>query len=148
MINGGNVGHKFNVASAWKRTMDGIVFASQAEMKRYIELKHMECNKQIIRLELQPAFELYPSVTQWDTGEKHRPITYIADFAYTQDGQYIVEDVKGKATPEYKIKKKLFITYANKNHIVFKEIAVKRSWYYTTRKKTAPVKRKNPFTRR
>jgi Protein of unknown function (DUF1064) len=34
--------------------------------------------------------------------------TYVADFTYTKGGKEIVEDSKGYATREYKIKRKLF----------------------------------------
>ena len=42
---------------------------------------------------------------------KERGVTYIADFVYERDGEYIVEDVKSKATqtPQYKIKRKLML---------------------------------------
>ncbi len=33
--------------------------------------------------------------------------TYVADFCYTENGKYIVEDVKGTRTREYVIKAKL-----------------------------------------
>ena len=36
-------------------------------------------------------------------------MAYIADFAYMQDGKYIVEDTKGVKTPEYVIKRKLML---------------------------------------
>lgn len=35
--------------------------------------------------------------------------TYIADYTYIMDGQFIVEDVKGKISPEYAIKRKLML---------------------------------------
>ena len=34
---------------------------------------------------------------------------YYADFCYTENGRYIVEDTKGMRTPDYKIKKKLML---------------------------------------
>ena len=37
-----------------------------------------------------------------------RKITYIADFVYQAEGFRIVEDVKGKRTKEYVLKRKLF----------------------------------------
>ena len=42
-------------------------------------------------------------------GKKIRPISYIADYVYEQDGIKIVEDCKGFRTTEYKIKKKIFM---------------------------------------
>ena len=38
-----------------------------------------------------------------------RPVTYIADFVYTKDGETVVEDVKGVRTKEYTIKRKLML---------------------------------------
>lgn len=35
--------------------------------------------------------------------------SYIADFAYIQDGAYVVEDTKGVRTEAYKIKRKLML---------------------------------------
>lgn len=35
--------------------------------------------------------------------------SYIADFAYIQDGTYVVEDTKGVRTEAYKIKRKLML---------------------------------------
>jgi hypothetical protein len=34
-------------------------------------------------------------------------VHYVADFVYTENGQQIVEDVKGFKTREYKAKKKM-----------------------------------------
>lgn len=46
-------------------------------------------------------------------GHKHRPITYIADFVYSekQDGKWIqiVADAKGTKTQTYMMKKKMFL---------------------------------------
>ena len=38
-----------------------------------------------------------------------RACRYVADFTYTRDGKYIVEDTKGVRTPDYKIKRKLML---------------------------------------
>ena len=92
-----------------KIEIDGIVFDSKAEGKRYLELKELEKLGAIIDLELQPEFELQPAYTGRD-GKRVRPITYIGDFRYieTQTGAIVVEDVKGHQTKEYRLKKKLF----------------------------------------
>jgi hypothetical protein len=37
-----------------------------------------------------------------------RAIKYRADFQYIEGGQIVVEDVKGRKTDVYKLKKKLF----------------------------------------
>lgn len=106
--------HKYN---AKKTTLDKIKFDSKAEADRYAELKIMEKAGEIFGLRLQPEYLLQEAFEH--RGEKHQAIKYKADFQYIQKGQNIVEDVKGHKTPEYKIKKKLFIKkYPN---LVFKE---------------------------
>ena len=37
-----------------------------------------------------------------------RNITYVADFAYTEKGREVVEDVKGKETVAFRLKQKMF----------------------------------------
>lgn len=90
-----------------KAIYDGITFDSIKEKNRYVALKQMEKLGIIKNLQLQVKFELQPSFKY--NGETIRSINYIADFTYYQDGKYIVEDVKGIRTKEYKIKKKLFL---------------------------------------
>lgn len=92
------------------RTCDGIVFASQREMKRYCELKLMEKVGAVSGIELQPAYPLYV----WDTVNKvATPIgKYVADFRYVLHSPSglvidVVEDVKGVKTPVYRLKKKM-----------------------------------------
>jgi len=90
-----------------KTIIDGITFDSKKESKRYIELKRRQELGEISSLELQPPFLLQEGFKR--DGKKYRPITYIADFKYIENGKVIVEDVKGFKTPEYKIKKKLLL---------------------------------------
>ena len=90
-----------------KVEVDGIIFDSKREAKRYQELKLLERAGAIKDLELQPVFELQPSFKK--NGKTHRAITYKADFMFTtSEGDCIIEDVKGYKTEVYKIKKKLF----------------------------------------
>ena len=97
--------HKYN---AVKTTIDGHTFDSKAEARRYSELRLLERAGEISDLELQPSFELQPTFRDAQK-RTHRAITYVADFAYTEDGRRIVEDVKGMATPEFRIKWKMAI---------------------------------------
>lgn len=90
-----------------KTTIDGITFDSKKEGLHYVELKKLEKQGKISNLELQPSFLLQDGFKR--DGKKYRPITYIADFRYVENGKVIVEDVKGFKTPEYKIKKKLLL---------------------------------------
>jgi hypothetical protein len=93
-----------------KTGVDGNTFDSKKEAERYVELKLLEKGGVISGLELQPKFELQKPFFDKE-GKKHRAITYIADFQYLdkKTGKLVVEDVKGRKTEVYKIKKKLFV---------------------------------------
>jgi hypothetical protein len=82
-----------------KTEVDGIVFDSKAEAKRYAELRLLEKANEISDLRLQPKFNCKIH------GQKI--CTYRADFDYYVGGQWVVEDVKGFRTPLYRLKKKL-----------------------------------------
>ena len=63
-------------------------------------------------LRCQVRFEVVPR--QYDEQGKlvERAVHYVCDFAYYQDGQLIVEDVKSEITrliPDYVIKRKLML---------------------------------------
>lgn len=90
---------------AVKTTVDGIVFDSAKEARRYSELKLLEKAGEIHGLRLQPRYELL--VKDVMLGE------YRADFVYCrfidrkrENGETIVEDVKGFKTPLYRWKKR------------------------------------------
>lgn len=90
-----------------KTELDGIVFDSKGEARRYTELKVLEKVGAISELELQPKFELQPTFKK--NGKTHRSITYTADFRYIDDkGKIIIEDYKGMETQIFKMKKKMF----------------------------------------
>lgn len=88
-----------------KMMIDGITFDSQKEGARYLQLKTLERAGKISKFELQKVFELCPAVTI--QGKKKRALTYRADFCYEENGQVVVEDVKGMVTDVYKIKRHL-----------------------------------------
>jgi len=88
-----------------KVTIDGYKFDSQKEGCRYKFLKKMEEIGNISNLELQTVFELAPSVII--NGRKKPALKYKADFTYIQNGNKIIEDVKGVLTAVYKIKRHL-----------------------------------------
>lgn len=94
--------------NAKKTAVNGITFDSKKEARRYKELRLMERAGEITDLELQPRFRLQEGFTD-GSGKRQRPIDYIADFMYTEKGIRVVEDVKGKKTQVYGIKKKLFL---------------------------------------
>lgn len=84
-----------------KTEVDGYVFDSGAEARRYQELKLAERSMTIGNLELQRK---YPVVVNG-----HHICDYLADFAYMdlERGVFVVEDVKGMKTDVYRLKKKL-----------------------------------------
>lgn len=90
-----------------KRTsVDGITFDSKREADRYLVLKSMEDDGAIENLRRQVRYELIPA---FDVDGRHcRPVFYVADFVYVEDGKEVVEDVKGMRTDVYRLKSKLF----------------------------------------
>ena len=103
-----------------KVKVDGHTFHSMREARRYKELKLMERAGVIKDLELQPKFELIPTIrTEHETLRK---TVYKADFKYfdVKADHDVVEDVKGFKTDVYKLKKKMLL-YKYKG-IDFKEV--------------------------
>ena len=98
--------NKYGVSPAGARTIDGIVFDSKAESRRYQELRLMERAGVVSGIELQAEYVLVPPYTRQD-GTKSRGVRYLADFRYveTSTGRTVVEDVKGVATEAYRIKR-------------------------------------------
>jgi len=91
-----------NKYNALKTEVDGFIFDSRREAKRYSELKLLEKAGLIRQLELQPAFELLVK-TGKSVGK------YKADFRYydLEKKQWVIEDAKGVRTPVYTLKKKI-----------------------------------------
>lgn len=95
-----------------KYSIDGIKFDSKKEADRYCELRMLERAGQISDLKLQVPFILIPAQYREVNGKNkcvERACTYIADFVYTENGERVVEDVKGFKTETYKIKRKLML---------------------------------------
>ena len=86
-------------------TSDGITHDSIKEANRWCELKLLQRAGKIQHLQRQVKYALIPK----QQGE--REVSYIADFVYhiAEDGKLVVEDVKGKKTKEYVIKRKLMM---------------------------------------
>lgn len=94
-----------------KVVVDGIMFDSKLEAKRYGQLKILERAGVIRDLELQPEYELIPSFKK--NGKTWRRTVYKADFRYIlcEDDRIIIEDVKGSTaviTDVFRLKQKLF----------------------------------------
>ena len=84
-------------------TSDGITHDSIKEANRWCELKLLERAGKIKHLQRQVKYHLIPK----QVGE--REVCYIADFVYHENGKLVVEDVKGKRTKDYIIKRKLML---------------------------------------
>jgi hypothetical protein len=105
------MGARLNKYRSIKTTIDGIVFASKAEAKRYSELKILETAGYITNIRLQVKYELTPKLKHFN-GKIERASYYIADFVYTSCTSWLetVEDVKGcKSTPIFVLKRKLML---------------------------------------
>lgn len=90
-----------------KTIIDGIVFDSAKEARRYQELVLLQRAGEISDLQRQVPFVLIPSQMDENGKVVERPVRYVADFVYFEKGIYTVEDVKGVRTKEYVIKRKL-----------------------------------------
>lgn len=91
-----------------KITKDGITFDSMKEYKRFCELTLLERAGEITDLQRQVKFMLIPS-QKIDGKVVERPVHYIADFVYQEDGQMVVEDTKGFKTKDYILKRKMML---------------------------------------
>lgn len=91
-----------------------MVFDSKAEHKRWQYLVLLERAGKISRLQRQVPFELIPAMES-SKGKHIRPTSYVADFTYSvcNTGEFIVEDVKGAVTPEFRLKRKLMLHVHN-----------------------------------
>ena len=88
--------HKYGA----KRTqVDSIWFASAHEARAYSTLKLRERAGEITDLVLQPSYDLV--VNGVSVGR------YVADFAFTEDGQRVTLDAKGVQTETFKLKRKI-----------------------------------------
>ena len=104
-----------------KVEVNGIVFDSKKEAKRYNELLLLEKAGVIHDLQRQVKFVLIPAQREADTVGKRGGIykgktiekecAYIADFVYryTTSNVKVVEDTKGFRTKDYIIKRKLML---------------------------------------
>ena len=107
-----------------KTVVDGIMFDSKKEANRFRELQLLEKAGKITALQRQVKYVLIPTQREFSNEiykkgahQGHfkpgkvleKECSYIADFAYIQDGAYVVEDTKGVRTEAYKIKRKLML---------------------------------------
>ena len=93
-----------------KTVVNGIIFDSKKEAKRYYELLMLERAGEIYDLKRQQKYVLIPKQTDSNGKCIERECTYKADFVYTEsDGKVVAEDVKGFKTKDYIIKRKLML---------------------------------------
>lgn len=97
-----------------RKLPDGTKIDSGKEERRFKELKMLEKAGVIKDLRRQVRFELIPTLRKDGKclRDEHRKIRgkvtkYVADFVYTENGQQVVEDVKGFKTEIYRLKYKL-----------------------------------------
>jgi hypothetical protein len=111
--------HKYH---SKKVEINGMVFDSKKEAKRFSELSLMEKSGAITDLQTQVKFVLIPAQYKFierygkkgqrlKDGKKclEKECAYIADFCYFQNGVKVVEDTKGFKTKDYIIKRKLML---------------------------------------
>jgi len=92
---------------AKKTVVDGIIFDSNKESVRYIELRNLKMVGIIKDFTCQPSFVLQEGYRRKD-GKRIRAIKYVADFEVIYpDGHAEIEDVKGVLTPVFKLKQKI-----------------------------------------
>lgn len=89
--------------------VDGVRFDSQAEAKRWLELRGLEKQGLISHLERQPKFKFVINgqkvVSRSERYPNGRQVSWKGDFAYFDGKNRIVEDVKGFRTKEFILKK-------------------------------------------
>lgn len=110
--------HSDNKYGSKKIEVDGIIFDSKKEAKRYSELLLLEKAGEISNLQRQVKYVLIPAQYAEVNGKRkciERECTYISDFTYIENGKLIVEDVKGYRDPssagyaKFVIKRKLML---------------------------------------
>lgn len=92
--------HKYH---ARKMEVDGKIFDSQLEGKRYIALKILQRQGIISDLRTQVKYPLLCNGMHI--------CDYIADFVYIRDGVEVIEDAKGVITAEFRLKRKLMLAH-------------------------------------
>ncbi|TDM12676.1 DUF1064 domain-containing protein [Macrococcus bovicus] len=91
--------------NAKKSTWNGITFDSEVECEYYQFLLQQKEQHKISIIRLQPKYKIIDKVAHF------RATYYVADFEVTLPGGHvIVIDIKGMATAEAKLKRKLFMS--------------------------------------
>ena len=108
---------------AQKVVVDGELFDSKREARRWTELRLRERAGEIRNLRRQVKYVLLPAQREPDTKGKRggtvkgrvieREVAYYADFVYEDafSGKLIVEDAKGMRTDAYILKRKMLLYF-------------------------------------
>lgn len=107
--NANNVNKK-NKYRNYRITINGINYDSKKEYDRHCILKIKEKAGEISELKFHES-------SMNIILQKEPQIKYEPDFCYFEKGIYIIEDVKGYQTKEFKLKKKMIINKLNNNEI-------------------------------
>ena len=104
-----------------KVSIQGEVFDSKKEARRFLELQMLEKAGKISGLQRQKKFVLVPAQYEPETtGPRggrikgkllEREVAYYADFVYfdEEEKDFVIEDTKGVRTKDYIIKRKLLL---------------------------------------
>lgn len=91
---------------AHKTEVNGILFDSKLEARRYQELLLLKQAGEITDLKLQVEYQINEGWINPDTGERIKSRFYLADFQYIdkEQSKVIVEDTKGVETADFRLK--------------------------------------------
>ena len=87
------------------RDESGEWWDSLQEYKRWVDLRLLETAGKIQDLQKKVKFDLLPAAIK--DHKRLRPLRYVADFVYFEDGMKVVEDAKGYRNKLYLMKKRL-----------------------------------------
>lgn len=129
-----------------KRTLNGIIFDSEIELKYYKDhLLPLQEKGEVTNIVVHPVFVLQKSYEK--NGKKVLPIKYESDFQYeiVETGKELIIDIKGLPTQEAILKRKLFdFVYPEKNLLWICFSKIDGGWIeYDKLKKARSIRKKN-----
>lgn len=84
---------------AIKTAVDGVMFDSKAEARRWSDLVLLQRAGRISELKRQVAIVLVPGVKLHNEARARPAIRLVVDFQYLERGETVWEDCKGMETP-------------------------------------------------
>ena len=124
-----------------KTTVDGIVFDSAVESRRWLDLQQMERDGLITDLKRQVPFVLAPSVKFAGARARKPAIRLFIDFTYIQAGELIANDVKSPSTARlavFQLKRHLMATVHQQEVLITSSKDVSRAVRTTAKPKAKP----------